>query len=256
MAASVAVATMTCGAGSTAEQKAAAAPIQTYSVINTYPHDGRAFTQGLIFLDGFLYESTGMVGRSSVRKVKLETGEVLQQRAVDSPYFAEGLTDWGDKLIQLTWQHHVGFVYDRATLQPQRSFPYAGEGWGLTHDQTRLIMSDGGAAGELRFLDPATLRETGRPLVVRDRGMPVQYLNELEYIRGEVWANVWLTNRLARINPKTGEVVAWVDLTGLMPANVKLPPEAILNGIAYDPGGDRIFVTGKYWPLLFEIRVK
>lgn len=237
-----------------ARQRAAGAPVQGYRIVNTYPHDRHAFTQGLIFLDGFLYESTGLNGRSSVRKVKLETGEVLQQRSVDPKYFAEGLTDWGSKLIQLTWQTNVGFIYDRATFQPEKSFPYAGEGWGITHDQTRLIMSDGTADGGLRFFDPNTMRETGR-IVVRDRGRPVQHLNELEYIRGEVWANIWQTDRLARINPKTGEVVAWVDLTGLLPKHEPLEQGAVLNGIAYDAAGDRIFVTGKLWPKLFEIRV-
>jgi glutamine cyclotransferase len=237
-----------------AQQRAGAAPVQGYRIINTYPHDRHAFTQGLIFLDGFLYESTGLNGRSSVRKVRLETGEVLQQRAVDPKYFAEGLTDWGARLIQLTWQTSVGFVYDRASFQPERSFQYTGEGWGITHDKTRLIMSDGTAAGGLRFLDPETLRETGR-VVVRDHGRPVQYLNELEYIRGEVWANIWQTDRLARINPKTGDVVAWVDLTGLLPRTEYLEQGAVLNGIAYDAAGDRIFVTGKLWPKLFEIRV-
>jgi glutamine cyclotransferase len=232
-----------------------AAPIQTYKVVNVYPHDRQAFTQGLIFLDGFLYESTGLNGRSSLRKVRLETGEVVQQRAVDPKYFAEGLTEWGSKLIQLTWQTHVGFVYDRATFQPERSFPYTGEGWGITHDKTRLIMSDGTAAGGLRFLDPESFKETGR-VVVRDRGTAVQYVNELEFIRGEVWANIWQTNRLARINPKTGDVVAWVDLNGLLPRTEVLDPGAILNGIAYDAATDRIFVTGKLWPKLFEIRVE
>jgi glutamine cyclotransferase len=237
-----------------ARQRGAAPPVQGYRIINTYPHDRHAFTQGLIFLDGFLYESTGLNGRSSVRKVRLETGEVLQQRAVDPKYFAEGLTDWGAKLIQLTWQTNVGFVYDRASFQPERSFPYTGEGWGITHDKTRLIISDGTAEGGLRFLDPETFRETGR-VVVRERGRPVQYLNELEYIRGEVWANIWQTDRLARINPKTGDVVAWVDLTGLLPRTEVLEQGAVLNGIAYDAAGDRVFVTGKLWPKLFEIRV-
>jgi glutamine cyclotransferase len=239
------------------QQRAAqtAAPIQTYKVVNTYPHDRHAFTQGLIFLDGFLYESTGLHGRSSLRKVRLETGDVLQQRAIDPKYFAEGLTEWGSKLIQLTWQTNVGFVYDRASFQPERSFPYTGEGWGITHDKTRLIMSDGTAAGGLRFLDPETFKEMGR-VVVRDRGRPVQYVNELEFIRGEVWANIWQTNRLARINPKTGDVVAWVDLTGLLARTEVLDPGAVLNGIAFDAATDRIFVTGKLWPKLFEIRVE
>jgi glutamine cyclotransferase len=239
------------------QQRAAqtATPIQTFKIVNTYPHDRQAFTQGLIFLDGFLYESTGLNGRSSLRKVRLETGEVLQQRAIDPKYFAEGLTEWGSKLIQLTWQTNVGFVYDRASFKPERSFPYTGEGWGITHDKTHLVMSDGTAAGGLRFLDPETFKEVGR-VVVRDRGRPVQHVNELEFIRGEVWANIWQTNRLARINPKTGDVVAWVDLTGLLPRTDVLDPGAVLNGIAYDAPTDRIFVTGKLWPKLFEIRVE
>ena len=248
-------ATATWGIAPAAQQHAQGAPVQTYRVVNTYPHDRHAFTQGLIFLDGVLYESTGLNGRSSVRKVKLETGDVLQQRAVDPKYFAEGLTAWGSKLIQLTWQTNVGFVYDRASLQPERSFQYTGEGWGLTHDGTRLIMSDGTAQGGLRFFDPDTLKETGR-VVVRDRGQSIQYLNELEFIRGEVWANIWQTNRLARINPKTGDVVAWIDCTGLIPRTEVLDPGAVMNGIAYDAAGDRIFVTGKLWPRLFEIRVE
>ena len=226
----------------------------SYRVLATYPHDARAYTQGLLYRDGVLYESTGLNGRSSLRKVRLETGEVLQERAVDAQHFAEGLVDWGNRLIQLTWRSNVGFVYDLKTFAPVTSFSYSGEGWGLTSDGTRLIMSDGAGAGQLRFLDPATFKELGR-VTVRDAGQPVANLNELEFVKGEVLANVYQTDRVARIDPKTGQVTAWIDLSGLL-----APPERsgtdVLNGIAYDAKGDRLFVTGKLWPRLFEIRLE
>jgi glutaminyl-peptide cyclotransferase len=225
-----------------------------YRIVNTYPHDARAYTQGLLYRDGVLYESTGLNGRSSLRKVRLETGEVLQERTVDSEYFAEGLADWQNRLIQLTWRSNIGFVYDLASFAPTRTFDYAGEGWGLTHDGTRLIMSDGQRAGELRFLDPATFRELGR-LTVRDAGVPVANLNELEYVKGDVLANVYQTNRICRIDLKTGRVTAWIDLAGLLPPADRTGTD-VLNGIAYDAGGDRLFVTGKLWPRLFEIRLE
>ncbi|HYL81153.1 MAG TPA: glutaminyl-peptide cyclotransferase [Candidatus Acidoferrum sp.] len=228
-------------------------PVYGYRVLNVYPHDAQAFTQGLVFTDGFLFESTGLNGRSTVRKVRLETGEVVQQRARDPKYFAEGLTDWHGKLVQLTWRSGVGFVYDRATLQLERTFSYSGEGWGLTHDGTHLILSDGTPV--LRFLDPVSFQERAR-VIVRDRGVPVQNLNELEFIQGEVYANVWHSNRVARISPKTGEVLGWIDLSGLLPASEVINPEAVLNGIAYDAARDRLFVTGKLWPKLFEIRLE
>jgi glutaminyl-peptide cyclotransferase len=229
----------------------------SYRVVKTYPHDPSAYTQGLIFVDGALYESTGLHGRSTVRKVELETGRAVQQYVVLSQYFAEGLTDWAGDLIQLTYQTQTGFVYDRATLRLKTSFPYTGEGWGLTHDEKRLIMSDG--TSTLRFWDPVTFREVGR-VVVRDRGQPVKDLNELEYVRGEIYANVWHTDRIARILPSTGEVVGWIDLKNLLkPGEISAAPplsdEAVLNGIAYDAAKDRLFVTGKLWPLLFEIKV-
>ena len=228
-----------------------------YQIVKTYPHDSSAYTQGLIYLDGFLYESTGLSGRSSVRKVDIETGRSLQQYAVLPEYFAEGLTGWGSDLIQLTYQTQTGFVYDRATLKLKSSFPYTGEGWGLTHDGKRLIMSDG--TSTLRFLDPNSFRETGR-IVVRDRGQPVRDLNELEYVRGEVYANVWHTDRIARISPATGDVVGWIDLKNLLKPGDILPStpmagEAVLNGIAYDVAKDRLFVTGKLWPKLFEVKI-
>jgi glutamine cyclotransferase len=229
-----------------------ATPVDTYRVVNSYPHDPTAYTQGLIYRDGFLYESTGLNGRSSLRKVRLETGEVVQQRRVDQAHFAEGLADWKDQLVQLTWQSNVAFVYDRASFAPRRTLSYSGEGWGLTSDERRFILSDG--TEQLRFLDPETFREIGR-VTVTDGTRPVRDLNELEYIRGEVYANVWHTDRIARISPQTGKVTRWIDLRGLMSAGYRLDPEAVLNGIAYDAAGDRLFVTGKLWPRLFEIQI-
>ena len=226
-----------------------------YRVVNAYPHDSRAFTQGLIYRDGYLFESTGHNGQSTLRKVVLTTGEVVQQRQVESRYFAEGLTDWGTQLIQLTWQTNVGFVYDLSTFKPVRTFPYEGEGWGLTHDRTHLIMSDGQPAGQLRFLDPGTLREVKR-VTVRDGNVAIARLNELEYVRGEVFANVWYTDRICRIDPQSGRVTGWIDLTGLLPAAQKPSADAVLNGIAYDSTGNRLFVTGKNWPRLFEISLE
>ena len=226
------------------------APVHGYRVINSYPHDPEAFTQGLLFRDGVLYESTGLNGRSSLRKVRLETGEVLQQRALDRRYFAEGLTDWGGRLIQLTWETNVGFVYDLQTFEPVRTFPYAGEGWGLTQDGRRLILSDGTTA--LRFFDPGSFQETGR-VVVTDAGRPVDDLNELELVDGLVYANVWLTDRIAMIDPASGRVAGWIDLAGLLPR--RGTGDDVLNGIAYDAGRRRLFVTGKLWPRLFEIAI-
>ncbi len=227
--------------------------VSAYEIIKVYPHDPGAYTQGLVYVDGTLYESTGLNGRSSIRKVRLETGEVVSRRAVDPSYFAEGLTEWRGKLIQLTWQSGTGFVYDRETLRPKGTFAYKGEGWGLTHDGTRLILSDGTAT--LRFLSPDSYRETGK-IVVRDGGMPVMDLNELEFVRGEIYANVWHSNRIARISPATGDVLGWIDLSGLLPKGAVADTEAVLNGIAYDSANDRLFVTGKLWPKLFEIRLR
>jgi glutamine cyclotransferase len=230
----------------------AATAVYGYEVVRTYPHDPGAFTQGLIFLDGFLYESTGLNGHSSVRKVKLETGEVLQRKDVEARYFAEGLTDWQGTLVQLTWQTRIGFVYDLATFAQTRTFGYLGEGWGLTHDAARLIMSDG--SSNLRFLDPATLTETGH-VAVTDRNQPVTRLNELEFIKGEVYANVWGTDSIVRINPDTGQVTGWINLAGLLPAADRTPGADVLNGIAYDVARDRLFLTGKQWSKLYEIRL-
>jgi glutamine cyclotransferase len=232
--------------------KAATAPVYGYTVVNSYPHDPQAFTQGLIFRDGVLFESTGVNGQSSLRKVRLETGEVLQRINIDARYFAEGMTDWGNRLIQLTYTTKIGFVYDISSFALQRTFDYTGEGWGLTHDPKRLIMSDGTSA--LRFLDPETLRETSRVRVL-DGSRPVENLNELEWVKGQVLANVWLTERIAIIAPDTGRVAAWLDLTGIR-GPARSGTDDVLNGIAYDAARDRLFVTGKYWSRLFEIRIK
>jgi glutamine cyclotransferase len=227
------------------------APVLSYDIVKSYTHDHDAFTQGLIYRDGFLYESTGLKGRSSLRKVRLETGEVVQRRRVGKRYFAEGMTDWHERLLQLTWETNVGFVYDAKTFAPISRFTYPGEGWGLTHDGARLIMSDGTAA--LRFLDPDTQRETGR-ITVTDGARAIERLNELEFVKGEIYANVWLTDRIALIAPSTGRVSAWLDLAGIRGA--PRAGEDVLNGIAYDAAGDRLFVTGKLWSKLFEIRVR
>jgi len=224
----------------------------TYQVIHTYPHDAQAFTQGLIYLDGHLYESTGLNGHSSLREEDLVTGRIVKFADVSDKYFAGGLTDWGSTLIQLTWQNHVALIYDRATFHFLRTLPYTGEGWGLTHDDKSIILSDGTA--QLRFLDPGTFHEL-RSITVKDRGKPVIQLNELEYIHGEIYANIWHSDRIARISPATGRVLGWIDLTGLLPAAEHSTAEAVLNGIAYDAQHDRLFVTGKLWPKIFEIRV-
>lgn len=228
-------------------------PVYSYQVVRSFPHDPGAFTQGLIFRNGFLYEGTGLFGQSGIRKVKLETGEVLQSKPIARQYFGEGITDWNGALIQITWQSGVGFVYDLNTFEQTKTFSYKGEGWGLTHDGTRLIMSDGQPEGALRFLDPVTLKETGR-IIVRDARGPVTNLNELEYVKGEIFANIWQTDRIARISPKDGRVTGWIDLSGLLP-QAEHAPNAVLNGIAYDAAGDRLFVTGKLWPRIFEIKL-
>ena len=228
------------------------APTYDYDVVTVYPHDREAFTQGLIFRDGVLFESTGLNGRSSLRRVRLETGEVLQRHNVPDRYFAEGLTEWAGQLIQLTWTSNIGFVYDVASFRQLRTFKYRGEGWGLTHDDRRLIMSDG--TSTLRFLDPATRAETGR-LAVRDGAVPVDSLNELEMVNGSIYANVWPTDWIAIIAPESGLVTGWLDLRGLLPDREASEAD-VLNGIAFDAAGDRLFVTGKLWPRLFEIRVR
>jgi len=232
--------------------QASGIPEYTYQIVHTFPHDPMAFTQGLLYLDGVLYEGTGLEEQSSIRKVKLETGEVLQKRDVPGQYFGEGIIVWKDRLLELTWKAEKGFIYDLASFNPKGEFPYHGEGWGLTTDGKRIIMSDGTA--DLRFWDPETLKETGRITVTED-GRPVPELNELEWVKGEIYANVWQTDRIARIDPTTGKVVGWIDCRGLLTPGDRTDLTDVLNGIAYDAKGDRLFVTGKRWPKLFEIKL-
>ena len=225
-------------------------PIYTYQIVRVYPHDSAAFTQGLQYVDGVLYEGTGLNGRSSIRKVNLETGEVLQKRDITSQYFGEGITIWKNDLIELTWRSEIAFVYDRTTFQQRRTFKYAGEGWGLTHDGVNLVMSDG--SDRLRLLDPATFAERRR-IPVTAEGVPVGNLNELEFVKGEIFANIWQTDLVARI-ARDGRVVGWIDLSGLLSAAERGSTD-VLNGIAYDEKNDRLFVTGKLWPKFFEIKL-
>jgi glutaminyl-peptide cyclotransferase len=225
----------------------------TYEIVNTYLHDPGAFTQGLVFLDGALFESTGLNGQSSLRKVDLASGEVLKKVEVPAEYFAEGLTVLGDHAYQLTWQSHKGFVYNRESFEKEKEFSYDGEGWGLATDGKSLILSDG--TDQIRFLDPATFAVT-RTIDVRFKGRPVTQLNELEYVKGEIFANVWQTDFVVRIDPASGLVTGVIDFTGLLPPQDHRINTDVLNGIAYDPATDRLFVTGKLWPKLFEVRLK
>ena len=231
----------------------ASVPTYGYQVVHAYPHDPGAFTEGLFYDGGFLYESTGLEGHSSVRKVRLETGEVVEKHDLVPTYFGEGIVRWKDRLIQLTYKTEVGFIYDFKTFDLQKNFEYKGEGWALTTDGKRILMDDGTA--EIRFWDPETLKETGR-ITVTDQGQPVKDLNELEWIKGEIFANIWQTEKIARIDPATGKVVGWIDLTGLLSPSEQAGMHVdVLNGIAYDAKADRIFVTGKLWPKLFEIKL-
>jgi len=227
--------------------------VQTYKVVATFPHDTSAFTQGLVFADGQLYESTGLEGESSLRRVEIATGKTLQRIDVPKQYFAEGLALVGDELLQLTWKHQLALVYDRTTFKQKRTFPYTGEGWGIAYDgASRLVMSQG--TDSLTFLDPKTFA-VQKTLRVQDAGRPVSSLNELEWIEGEIWANVWMTDRIARISPATGEVNAWIDLSTLFPLSQRMPPADVMNGIAYDRATRRIYITGKKWPRLYQITV-
>lgn len=231
----------------------AAIPVYGYKVVHVYPHDTGAYTEGLFYKNGYLYESTGRAGESTVRKVELKSGETVQRHNLPSRYFGEGIVDWKDRLVQLTWQSQTGFVYDLTSFKPLRNFSYPGEGWALTRDTRHLYMSDGSAV--LRVLDPESLAATGSIMVTAD-GEPVSNLNELEWVKGEIYANIWLTNRIARIDPVSGHVVGWIDLSGLLDINqLPDPGNDVLNGIAYDAAHDRLFVTGKHWPKLFEIRL-
>lgn len=229
-------------------------PTYTYQVVNSYPHDSAAFTQGLLIQDGVLYESTGLNGKSSLRKDDLKTGRVLKKLDVPADYFAEGLADFKGKLYQLTWQAQKGFIYDPNTFKKLGEFAYTGEGWGLTHDGTSLILSDG--SNQIRFIDPTTFKVTRTINVVDSGGHPQTQLNELEYIKGEIYANIWQTDYIVRIDPKTGHLLGWIDLSGLLTGPTHDNPDAVLNGIAYDAAADKLYVTGKLWPKLFEIRLK
>jgi glutamine cyclotransferase len=227
-------------------------PTYGYRIVNRYPHDPNGFTQGLVFVDGFLFEGTGLRGRSSLRKVDLLSGNILQIRRLPNRFFGEGVTVYNNKVIQLTWRANLGFIYDKDTFQLLETFHYPTEGWGITHDGQRLIMSDGTSI--LYFLDTKSYKEIGR-IEVRDSKGPVSKLNELEYVKGLILANVWKTERIAQISPETGQVVGWIDLRGLLSPEERVQRVDVLNGIAYDQRNDRIFVTGKLWPKLYEIEL-
>ena len=239
-------------AGNTAGNTAA--PVKYgYEIVHIYPHDPGAFTQGLVFIDGKLYEGTGQEGRSSLREVELQTGHVLKKVDVPEPYFGEGIALLNNKVYQLTWQHQVGFIYNADNFEQVGKFNYSGEGWGLTTDGHSLILSDG--SNRIRFLDPDSFHVT-KTIAVVDGNLPVNELNELEYVNGEIYANIWHDNRIVTIDPQTGRITGWIDLTGLLPPGDVQDDEAVLNGIAYDQAGSRLFVTGKLWPRLFEIKLK
>jgi glutamine cyclotransferase len=227
-------------------------PIYGFDIVNRYPHDSSAFTQGLVFADGFLFEGTGLRGRSGLRKVDLSTGTILQYKSLPARFFGEGVTVYQNKVIQLTWRAKVGFVYDKDTFQLIETFHYLTEGWGITHDGEYLIMSDG--TSTLHFLNPRSYKKMGL-IEVHDRNGPVSNLNELEYVQGLIFANVWQTDKIAQISPATGEVVGWIDLRGLLRPEDRIQRVDVLNGIAYDQVNDRLFVTGKLWPGLFEIKL-
>jgi glutamine cyclotransferase len=223
----------------------------TYEVIRTYPHDSDAFTEGLVFSNGFLYESTGLYGNSSLRRVDLETGQVLQTHRLPDQFFGEGIAIVNNTIVQLTWQSHTGFVYDENSFAILKNFTYPTEGWGLTYNGSQLVMSDGSA--NLYFLDPQTFEKTWQ-IEVHDNIGPITNLNELEYVHGDIYANIWLQTRIAIINPQTGQVKAWINMTGLQNPAIQ-DPNSLLNGIAYDAKGNKLFVTGKMWPQLFEIKL-
>ena len=243
---------MACGLIAVVLSAAAQTPEYGYQVVHTYPHDPNAFTEGLEYRAGFLYESTGLKGRSWLRKEKLETGQVLQQIDLDPQYFGEGITILNQQIVQLTYQTEIGFVYDQSSFRVKRTFNYSGEGWALTNDGQNIYMDDGSA--QIRIWDPLTLQEKRR-ITVHDRGQPVMNVNELEWVRGEIYANIWHSEKIARISPKTGKVLGWIDLGGLTNKQQLTNPDAVLNGIAYDAKDKRLFVTGKLWPKLFEIKI-
>ncbi len=231
---------------------AIAAPVAGYKVVATFPHSTDSYTEGFFYLDGLFYEGTGIKGHSAVIATQPETGKVVQQLDLPPQYFGEGIVNWGPNLYEWTWQSHICFVYDRFSLRPIKQFTYTGEGWGMTRTAKEIITSDGTAT--LRFRDPATFKEI-RHIVVKDGSKPIDQLNELEYIKGEIYANIWHEDRIARISPQNGHVIGWIDLTGLLPTDQKINEESVLNGIAYDAQHDRLFVTGKQWPTIFEIKI-
>jgi len=230
----------------------AGVPLYTYEIVNVYPHDSNAFTEGLVYYQGELFESTGLYGRSTLRRVELKTGRVLQETNLAPRYFGEGLTLLNGKAYQLTYREETGFVYQLDTFQSGLQFSYSGEGWGLTTDGQSLIMDDG--SENIRYINPGTFKETRRIRVLAD-GQPVTNLNELEWVKGELYANVWRTSEMLRVNPQDGKIVGVVDFSGLLRIDEQEHAE-VLNGIAYDPEGDRLFVTGKLWPKLFEVRLR
>ncbi|QHN05025.1 glutaminyl-peptide cyclotransferase [Granulicella sp. WH15] len=230
----------------------AAAPVDGYKVVATYPHSTDSYTEGFLYLNGQFYEGTGLNGHSAVLAIDPATGQPTQRRDLPQQYFGEGIVDWGSNLYEWTWNEHTCFVYDRFSLRLLKQFAYTGEGWGMTRTAREIITSDGSST--LRFRDPNTFAET-RHVVVRDGRQSIDRLNELEFIHGEIYANVWHTDRIARISPADGHVIAWIDLTGLLPEGQRGNAEAVLNGIAYDAQHDRLFVTGKQWPSVFEIKI-
>jgi glutamine cyclotransferase len=238
----------------TAVQPADSSTTDGYEIVATWPHDRQAFTQGLVYLKGILIESTGLNGHSSLRKVDLTTGAIRDQVTLSDEYFAEGMTVIGDRIFQLTWQNQIGFVYDLQTLRPLQQFSYSGEGWGLTTDGVSLILSDG--TNRVRFLEPTTFKVTRSIEVLDHSGQPLKMLNELEYIHGEIFANVWQTPYVVRIDPANGHLLGTIDFSGLLQPKDYQPGTDVLNGIAYDATNDRLFVTGKNWPKLFEVRLK
>jgi glutamine cyclotransferase len=230
----------------------AATPVDTFQVIARLPHSTSSYTEGFFYLDGLFYEGTGLQGHSALLAIDPATGQVRQRHDLPAQYFGEGIVDVGPDIYEWTWQSHIGFVIDRFSFQPIRQFTYTGEGWGMTRTATQIITSDG--TPTLRFRDPKTFKQL-RSINVTDAGQPVQLLNELEYIHGEIYANVWHTNRIARISPSTGRVLRWIDLTGLLAPSQMVDAESVLNGIAYDAQHDRLYVTGKQWPAIFQIKV-
>jgi glutamine cyclotransferase len=230
----------------------ASTPVSGYRVVATFPHASSNFTEGLFYRDGLFYEGTGINGQSAVIVTVPRTGKIVRRVNLPSQYFGEGIIDVGPNLYEWTWRSQVGFIYDRATLKPIGRFTYDGEGWGMTKAGGLIVTSNGSPT--LTYRDPKTFKPV-RTITVRDHGAPVAQLNELEYVKGEILANVWMTNRIARISPADGHVTGWIDLTGLSPVDVRLEPDAVLNGIAYDAKGDRLFITGKLWPAIYEIKI-